>query len=394
MNKKIFILIIIFFMTGCWNYQELNSLAVTTAIAIDLTDEDEYEVSLMVANSRKAQANTQENESQTVIYSGKGKTITEAFKDIDLLNPRQSYIGHVSVIVISEDIAYKGMENIIDFFARNSESTKRFQMALAKDAKAKDIIKILTPLETFSAQNISDNIQASDESQATSTSILYSDYIYLLMEKGINPILPSVVLIGDKKDGSKDKSLQQTIPDAFIKLGNIAVFNDYKLLGYVTRNESKGINLLRDSIEEMTLYLESENKNIVIKLLESKTKTKLELKNNKPVINIYISCVGTIIEDNLKHNLTNEKTIQKIQKMANKELKELAVKGLNSAKNYKSDIFGYGNLVYKNYPNYYKKIDNWDKDVFPNLEVNIHTNVSLKSKGSAKQAIKEVVDEN
>lgn len=393
MNKKILILIILFLMTGCWNYQELNSLAITTAMAIDLTDEGEYEVSLLIANSRKAQTSSQENESQTVIYSGKGNTITQALKEIDLINPRQSYIGHVSIVIICEDVAEKGMKEILDFLVRNSESTKRFQFALARDAKAKDIIKVLTPLETFPAQNISDNIKVSHESQATSTSVRYSEFVYTLLEKGINPILPSVMILGDEKDGSKDKSLQQTIPDAIIKLGTLGIFKEDKLVAYASKNASKGINIIRDAIEEMNIYLKCGKNNLTVKILQLKTNTKLKL-DDIPSIELSISSMGTIFEDNCKHDLNDEKTIKKIEKLAEAELKKLVKEGIETAKDNKTDIFGFGNLIYKNNPDFYKKYNNWDNDGFTDLKINIKTNVDLKFKGSAKQSIKEAMDED
>ena len=178
--KKVLILLLLFLLTGCWNYQELNSIAISTAIGVDKNDDGKYEVSTMIANSRKEQSSSKESESQSIIFTGVGNTISEAFKNIDLYNPRRNYIGHVSVVVISDEVAKDGLNDILDFSARNPESTKRFQMVIAKNCKAKDILKILTPLETFSAQNISNNLKYSRDSQATSTAILYSDFIYNL----------------------------------------------------------------------------------------------------------------------------------------------------------------------------------------------------------------------
>ena len=146
MNKKLLFLIpIIFLLTGCWNYQELNSLAISTAMAID-KDDDGYEVSILIANSKKSQVSSKEGESHTIVYSAKGKTLSDALKNIDLENPRQTYIGHLSVIVISEDVAKDGLMNTLDLLLRDSESTKRFYVAIAKDYKAKEIIKIISPL--------------------------------------------------------------------------------------------------------------------------------------------------------------------------------------------------------------------------------------------------------
>ena len=33
--KKLLIIPLIFLLTGCWNYRELNQLAITTGIAVD-----------------------------------------------------------------------------------------------------------------------------------------------------------------------------------------------------------------------------------------------------------------------------------------------------------------------------------------------------------------------
>lgn len=387
--KKVLILLLLFLLTGCWNYQELNSIAISTAIGVDKNDDGKYEVSTMIANSRKEQSSSKESESQSIIFTGVGNTISEAFKDIDLYNPRRNYIGHVSVVVISDEVAKDGLNDILDFSARNPESTKRFQMVIAKNCKAKDILKILTPLETFSAQNISNNLKYSRDSQATSTSILYSDFIYNLLEKGMNPILPSVILKGDKKDGAKDESLQQTVPDAFIKINNLALFKDYKLVGFANANESRGINLLKSTIEQLTVNIKVDNKYITFKLLDSKTKNKIKF-NDKPIINVEIKGIATLVEDNSNHSLTDQKVMKEIEKKINKKIEELANQGLEIAKKNNTDVFGYGNLIYKNYPNYFKKFKDWDKEGFKDLDVKIKSNVVLSTTGSAKTTLKGV----
>ena len=124
-NKiKIFLLLpILIFMTGCWDYHELNNMAIATA---------------------------KEGESQTIVYSGKGETMSEAMKQIDLVIPKRLYLGHLSVTVVSEELAKNGLSNVMDFLIREPESVKRFYIILAKNSKAGDILKILSPLESLS----------------------------------------------------------------------------------------------------------------------------------------------------------------------------------------------------------------------------------------------------
>lgn len=394
MNKKMLILLILFLMTGCWNYQELNSLAISTAMAIDKSD-DEYEVSILIANSKKNQVSSKEGESQTVVYSAKGKTISDALKNINLENPRQTYIGHLSVIVISEEVAKEGLMNLLDLLLRDSESTKRFYVAIAKDNKAKEIIQIISPLETFPSQTISTNIKASSESQAVSVAVTYSKFIENLLKKGINPILPTITVEGDTKDGEKDKNLQQATPDAILKLGTIAIFDNDKLIGYATKDESRGINLIMNEINEMIVQYECDEKYLVTSVSQVTSEMSVEWKNQNPVITIHIKGLGDITEDSCHFDLTDPKEIETIEDKINKEMKKLVEKGLKLVqKDLKIDVIGFGNLVYKKNPSYFNKIDNWDKEVFPDIETKIQVDININTKGSARKSIKEAKNEN
>ena len=119
------ILIITITLTGCAGYEELNNLSIVTAVAFDKTD-NEYELSFLIANSPKAQTSAKEGEAKTTVYTGKGKTIAEASKDIEQIVPKQVYLGHINVVVISEDIAKVGFLKIADWLLRNPQTRKKF----------------------------------------------------------------------------------------------------------------------------------------------------------------------------------------------------------------------------------------------------------------------------
>ena len=54
MNKYKIYIIIVFscLLTGCYNYREINNLAITSAVAIDKID-DEFEITVQVINTKK-----------------------------------------------------------------------------------------------------------------------------------------------------------------------------------------------------------------------------------------------------------------------------------------------------------------------------------------------------
>ena len=390
--KKIKIIILILItltMTGCWNYNELNSIAIITSIAIDKED-DKYEISILIANSMNKQSSSEDANSQNVVYSAKGKTLSEALKNIDLVNPRQNYIGHLSSVIISEKVAKEGLSDVLDLLFRNSESTKRFYVAIARKDKAKDVLKIISPLEAFPAQTISTNIKTSSESQAISVAVVYSEFIESIIKNGVEPILPTITIKGNVKSGSKNSNLEQSDPKASLKLGTIALFKDTKLIDYANYNESRGINLALNKVKSMIIQYKCNENYLVAEVKDINTNIDIN-KNIDTKINI--KATGDIIENNCDIDLTSPKEIKKIEKSIKKKMNFLVKKGIELTQKKKVDVYGIGNLVYKKYPNKFKSIKNWNK-YFSNLDISINIDFNLNSKGSSKQSLKEVLNGN
>ena len=384
MKKIIFILLLCFLVTGCWNYNELNSLAITTAMAIDKED-DEYQVSILIANSQNKQSNTEQGPSQTVVFSAKGKTVSDALKNIDLENPRQTYVGHLQALIIGEDVAKEGLIDILDLLFRNSESTKRFYIAIAREYKAKDILKIVSPLEAFPAQTISNNIKSSSESQAVSIAVVYSDFIDKMIKKGVEPVLPTITIEGDEKDGSKNSNLEQSEPKARLKLDTVALFNDDKLIDYASKDESRGINLALNKIEAMIIKYNCKDGYLVTQINN--------VKSSIDGYKISIKTTGDIIENTCKIDLTDPDKISEIEKDTEKQIKKLVRKGVNYTQNIELDVLGIGNLLYKENPKKFKKIDDWNK-YYSKLDIDISVQARITTKGSSKQSLKEALDGN
>ncbi len=396
MIKKLFIVLVflsIFFVTGCWNYDELNQLAICSGMAID-KDNDEYKVSLMISNSKKYQVSSKEGESQKVVYSAKGKTIDEAVRNINLESPKKVYLGHLSIILVSEEVAKDGMLNIMDYLIRNPESTKRFLLALVKDSKAYEVLQIISPLEAYPSQDLTINLKVASDLQAISSAVNFSQFVEAYIKKGTNPSLPTIVIEGDAKDGTKDKSLEQATPDAIAKLSTIAIFKEDKLVDIASEEESEGINLLAGRIKKMIVTTECDNNYLSTEIKNIKTSLKIKFKNNKPVIYFNFKGVGAIEEFMCSVDIRDTKTIDKINNDLNNEIAKIITAGYKVAQENKTDIFEIGNLIYKKNPKYFNKImDSWDDEIFPNTTLNMNINLNLKSKGSLEQTIKEAKNE-
>lgn len=391
-TKLLLLCCITFLLCGCWNYNELNQIAIVTALGIDSDEENNtYKVSAMISNAHGTQSNTKEGQSQTVIIEGKGHTISEALNDIDLQSPKQIYLSSLNVIIFSEDVAKDGVNKIADFLMREPESRKKFYLLVTQDEKASDVLQILSPLEALPSQNIASNIIEATNYQAMIADINYSDFIRTLIEPGKQPILSSIKISGDKKDGSKYSSLEQSKPAASVKLSNLAIFKEDVLQGFADKTESEGINLISNETKRITIEAKCDNDYMVAELNHPNNTITVSLNNNEPIVKMTLTSKGNITEMGCNLDLRDPKTIDNITKRFEKNTADIMNAGIKMAqKKYKSDILGIGRKFQKSYPKYFQEHQkNWDDEIFSKLKIQVYVDLDLETKGSLEQSIRK-----
>lgn len=395
MNKKILFIVILglvsICMTGCWNYYELSDLAIITGIGIDKVD-DEYKVSLLVANTTDSSSDNNSKAKATVI-NGKGKNITEAVNDIREKSSKEIYTGHLSLLLIDEKIAKESIYDIIDPFFRDPEATKKILFVIAKDATCNEILKVLSPLESLPSQNIVENIKSSSNLLGVSYTTYLSDFVHHRVNHGYDTVVPSVTIEGIKNQDSDSEELKETELKNNLKISEVAIFNEYKLSTYMTREENKAINIITNKSTSLNLYSNCYNdidKYTVIKIDSPKTKIDFNINNNKIKYSFDVKASGSIEETNCKINLSDEKVINKIKDYARSDIYEMINNTIKKAKNNESDIFGLENIIYKKNYKYWKKIKNNWNDIYNNLDYEINVDLDLKTKGSLETTLKEV----
>lgn len=387
MKKILLVISLCFILTGCGNYAELDKLAIVTGVAID-KDGDDYEISYLVANSPKGQTSSKEGEAKTTVYSGTGETIPDAAMIIEQKSPKKIYLGHVNVVIISEEIAKDGFFKVADWLFRNPETRKQFYLLLAKDEKAKNIIKIISPLESFPSQSIATLLESNRDSISASTTTTYNNFVGYVLEQGADPIVPTITIKGDVKEGSDQSNIETTEPTAYLALGPLAIFKEDKLVGYVKAKESELINLIQNKIKEIKYTLNYNDDDITIDSYN--LKTKLSLKDEWHV-NLNITGTGNIYNINSDIDISDPKEIEKIEKKWNKSLQKSLKKLIKKMQNkYKSDIFGFGNKIYSTYPQKWNQVkDEWNDKYFKQVKVTINSNLKIPDTGSLKDTLTE-----
>lgn len=384
MKKMIFIIPIIFLLTGCYNYREINELAIVSGVSIRKVD-DEFELTTEVINPKKEQDASSGEEPEFIIYTSRAKSVQEAIRKMIKESPRKMYGAHIEILVIDEGIAREYLMDILDSFARDPEIRSEFKVLVGK---SDDVLKITTPLEKVSSENILNSLENNNKYLGFANVVTYHELISNVLNPNIELVLPVLNMKGNVNLGEDKENISNTSVKATSIIDGMAIFRNNKLMGYLTEEESLTYNILRDSAKNFFIRTnEHDNEYIVHEII--RLSSKMEFDRNKNEMKITLTGKSAISEVNEKIDLENLEEVSKLEKKLNQELKKMVERSILSIqKKYNSDIFGFGDVIYKSYPKYFQKIkDEFKKDGFQNMKVNVSVKIKGQEKGNLNRGV-------
>lgn len=394
MKKCVFILMVLsLFLTGCWDRRELNELAITVAMGIDKV-EDEYQVTAQVVVPSEVSLKGSTGRSSVTLFQSTGETVYEAFRKMTKDTPRKIYPGHLKMLVIGEELAKEGLGESLELLSRDWELRSDFYVVVAKDITAAEVLNVTTTLEIIPAEKMAGALKTSESAWASASGMTIDDLIADLTSEGKEAVLTGILVLGDKEIGATKQNVESITPSARIHLDEIAVFKNDTLVGWLTDRQSRGYNKITNSVKTTvsTISCPEEGK-ASIEVIKFNTEVKGKVKNGKPEIDIKMQVNMNLGAVECKIDLTKPETIVELEKIYEKELKEVIEETLEVAqKQYGIDIFGFGDAIHRSNPKEWKKIkDQWDEEFFPELAVNIKVDAKLQQMGTVDETFLEKI---
>ncbi len=401
MKKIYLILLCILFTTGCAYSLEMNKIGIVMTFAIDkdVKNGDIIFTTQVIRPGALSKENVNNTEAPVEIFTTKGRTMYEAIQNLSQVCDRKSFYAHTKVIVIGEELAKEGVTTFLDFFVRGRELRGYTWICVAKGCKASEVLGVKNGIDTIQAVYLKDIIEnRKHQSKTTTASVI--DFYRKALNGGIEPTMGVFELIKEANSPIENKGSQYT---KVVKLTGSAVFNKDKLVGYLDERETRGLNFIRGGIREGIVIVPSllkENGLITLKIKNVKSSIKPEIKNKKISFNIKINVKAILVEEkNLVGTDSPKEVIEpkqmldylkKIKKEANESIdSDIKLVLDKSQKDLKSDIFGFGSILNKKYPNKWNMMQESWSDTFST--VNYTTKVSVSIIGTdLKQGVFEV----
>lgn len=386
--KFLMLLLPIFLFTGCFNYRELNEIAIASALGLDKTC-DGYIVTIQVMNTKKAsETGTSNDQPKFITFTTTGVTLQDAIRKSILDSSRRIYPNHVQTLIIGEDLAKSGISDVLDMFFRSVEFRKQTSVLIAKDSTAEDVLNIVTPLESLNSKNIKDGLSVDSKYLGIGDNVSFEDLVGTFIDSNKEIVLPSVSITGTKSEGEKIENIETADPSVRLIESSLAIFKDDHLVGFLDNKQSIKLNFVRNKINNTILtYQCGDNKYLSSEIMSNKT--SVEFLESPLKAQIKINSILNINEITCDIDLEDPVVIDEIEEDLEEELKNDVYNTIKYIiEEYNSDVFGFRDFLYKNKTKYYKEIkDDWYDSIFPNMDIDVDVNLRLTGKGNALKVI-------
>lgn len=377
MTKKIASSLLTFLLliplSGCWDYRGLDELTIVTGVAIDKKpEEDIYQLTYEIVDLIEP---IKEKGPNRKLIESEGKTIFEAVRNAKRRVSNKLYFGHSELIIICEEIARNEDLNVVlDFFTRDSECRETINVVVSQEKTARDIIAS----EGIGHTVITNEILEILEDDKKITSSILSVELYRLFNimgaEGKELALPAFHIV--QNDGKPTAETNGT-----------AVFKDNKLVGFLSPEESKYFLFIVNEIEGgiFTVASSGQRPNISFEIYNNDTNLSFEYKDEKLKIKIKTTTVVFLGEFMRQFAPLDEKELNALEETAEKELEDKirnVVKKLQTE--FGSDIFGFGNMIYKKDFRLWRQLkDNWDEH-FKSLDLEVEADIRIMNTATIK----------
>ena len=313
---------------GC-GYQELYERLLIHGIGVDRT-ENGFAVTVRSSIST-------EDEGEEY-FKSEGASVLEALNDLSLSTGREPFYAHNYLVVFGRECAEEGLDQCMDFFVRYYNTRPAVQMYLAENTAE----EVLSAQKDGKFLKMSEIQQLGDSSRynGKTVGVEILDFVNGVKREGSSPILP---VLGAAESGVEVKST--------------AYFDGYRLKGFLTLDETRGYLAVKDQIEKGEAVVSGDSfGSVTLSLSSGAAKVRVRMDEaGKPVFRIEVRVEADVSAISGGRSRLEEGLYGELEGQIAGEVKEAVSAAVTrTVLEDRCDIFGFGNLLFQKYPDYWR----------------------------------------
>ncbi|UKS26967.1 Ger(x)C family spore germination protein [Paenibacillus sp. HWE-109] len=353
---------------------ELNDVAFVVGTGIDLTKDGNILITAQFKLPRRSAAGEMGQHYFTATASG--KDVLDVMRNMQAQVSRRILRGQRQILFIGEDLAKKGVTQILDGLTRDPGSKLRIDIMIVKGT-AEELLKQKYPLEPLPViAALKEHLAVGLEGETA-----FRDFLISASTDGSSPTLEAIETI---KAHSLNYIETNGVKSGF-RIAGSAIFNkELKLVGFLNPDESGILNWIKQNMKRQIITIDkSEFGSFSYSGTHMKSQIQPERIGDRIRIHLTLEGKGTIMETTSPLDLLQTKNLNLLEDALNKETEKQVLNIVNKVQTrYKTDIFGFGEAVHKKYPQAWRDLkSDWERD-FATAEVDVKVKLNVEQVGT------------
>jgi spore germination protein KC len=398
-----------FLQTGCWSSNEINNLAITTALGIDKAEDGKYQITALIVRSNSlfksgtTGGSGGSQESPSLIISGEGDSLFGAMRNLSTVLAKRMYWAHLQVIVFGADEVKRGLATDLDILAREHEFRKNINILVTR-GRAEDIIRLQPQLEGTLGAEIGEIITYSRLTSTTRVSDI-SEFLTAMANDTIDAVTGEITEASKVEGKIKVGNGRKDSPA--VALNGTAAFKKGSLVGWLNRQETRGLLWVTGKVKSGIVQVNCIGNGHPRTKQESERQGKVSLEITRSSSSIRPKISGEDVRFEVEVNVDAEvgeiacndfemdsASMEKLNRMLEEQVRQDIQLSLAKAKEeWVTDVFGFGQKIYRSDPQAWAKLaPTWREDGLKNASVHLDVHANIWRNGSIHDPTK--VDES
>lgn len=369
--KKFTLLILIFIIllsfTGCYNTTGIDRQYFVVSFGIDLVENSLIKFSLQIpsSSSGSSESSSSAQASSYQLYSVEGETIDECISILNNYLNKKLNFSHCSALILSEEIAKKGIEPFINTLTNNTELRHSCEIIISSSTALDVLEKVANSGEVFSAR-LFDYLSTSAQYTGYTIQSTFGDFFQALDNDYYSP-----------------SCIYASVNNDTVQTNGIAIFNNSIMIGHIDVSNSISHLIVTNDLDTCTITIDNpfeENEKLDLDVsLYKNTEIKIDIINGSPLITLTVYPEGTIRSSGSIFNYIDNNNITSVEQATTNYLEKILKDYLYTiSKKYNSDIVGFKGIYQSTFPTKeeFDKI-HWD-EIFQDsyFKINLKTKIN------------------
>ncbi|MEL7565595.1 MAG: Ger(x)C family spore germination protein [Dehalobacterium sp.] len=404
--QLVILFLLLVLSTGCWSRNEVENLAIASAIGIDKVEQSGEKQILFSVLIVKPESKSGGDPAGTSggggggvpgwINFAQGNSVDDAQRNLFTTTSTKPFLGHSRIIILGDETAKDGVGDIIDYLERNKDIRLRNWVLVTKGT-ALEIFGIHPELENLLSEEVNNLLTLSAPDVSKSYAVDLKEFLVDLATPGkeaVLPLLETREIPANLAFGIQEGSQADTRKNARLK--GLAVFKEDKKVGELGDTETKGFLWVVGKAQRGALTFQvpnsgtPKNVQVTIDMTRANSEIQTQVIRGKPAVTVKIEAEGNIREFSQPNVSVTPEDVEEIDKGFAAEIKRQATMAiLKCQKDLKSDIFGFGTSFHRQQVNYWKEYkleENWTQ-VFPEVPVKLEVKANVRRSGLTSDSI-------